>query len=291
MVAALRHDSGLLDHALYYAALGLAVLPLHAPVATSTGLRCSCGNADCGSPAKHPIARLAPQGLKNASVDASIVTPWFSTSGRNIGIATGHQSGIVVLDVDPRHGGDESLVALERQWGPLPVTWRFLTGGGGMHIIFRHPGGRVSNSAGQIAPGLDLRADGGYIVAPPSVHISGRAYAVSVDHHPDEVELAAMPDWLEKAVRTPTARSPADRQGKGAPLQLLQAPIASGGRNHALTQVAGKLFAHRHRMADVLDLLLFINKHACAPPLDDDEIVKIVASLATREYAKDFRRE
>jgi hypothetical protein len=103
---------------------------------------------------------------------------------------------LVVVDIDPRHGGDNTILGLERRFGELPETWHFLTGGGGAHILFRHPGGSIKNGAGSLGDGLDVRADGGFIVAPPSRHISGRRHAVSVDHDPDEVPLADLPSWL-----------------------------------------------------------------------------------------------
>jgi hypothetical protein len=289
----LRHDSGLLEHALFFAGLGLQLFPVHTAVRSSSGQwLCSCGHPRCGSPAKHPIGRLVPQGMKNASSDRKTVERWFSASDRNIGIATGRQSGLVVLDVDPRHGGDESLAALEAQYGSLPSTWRFLTGGGGEHIFFRHPGVAIGNSAGVIGPGLDLRGDGGYIVAPPSVHISGKRYSVSVDHSPDEVELAPMPDWLLALCRKATT-AVAIRPGAkpASPFRLLGSGIGEGMRNITLTQMAGTFVSRRMRPADVLDLISFINRHACAPPLDDGELLRIVASIVTREQAKDFFRE
>ena len=98
-----------------------------------------------------------------------------------IGIVTGGISGLVVLDVDPRHGGEASLERLEREHGPLPVTLESRTGSGGRHLYFAHPGGLVRNKVA-LATGIDLRGDGGYVVAPPSVHASGRRYAWVEDH-------------------------------------------------------------------------------------------------------------
>src|SRR5262249_23949141 len=112
---------------------------------------------------------------------------------------------LVVIDVDPRHGGDESFQALEREHGDLTPTWRALTGGGGEHVLFACPDGvEISNVVAEqmkdppLGPGIDVRASGGYIVAPPSRHISGGVYAWSVDHHPQETLLAFAPDWLIK---------------------------------------------------------------------------------------------
>ncbi len=121
---------------------------------------------------------------------------WFSRSpDYNVGIVTGALSGLVVLDVDPRHGGKESLRELEREHGPLPRTVESITGGGGRHVYFSHPGGEVHNRV-NIEPGIDLRGDGGCIVAPPSVHPSGKRYRWKKGCAPGEVALAHLPDWL-----------------------------------------------------------------------------------------------
>ena len=86
-----------------------------------------------------------------------------------VGVPTGKGSGLLVLDVDPRDGGPESLAALERENGPLPETARARTGGGGVHVFFRYPAEKeVRNSAGWLGLGLDVRGEGGYVVVPPS---------------------------------------------------------------------------------------------------------------------------
>jgi hypothetical protein len=121
---------------------------------------------------------------------------WFSRSpDYNVAVVTGSLSGLVVLDVDPRHGGKESLVRLEREHGRLPKTVEAVTGGGGRHLYFSHPGGEVRNRA-NIEPGIDLRGDGGCIVAPPSIHPSGKPYRWKKGRAPGELKLACLPDWL-----------------------------------------------------------------------------------------------
>ena len=85
----------------------------------------------------------------------------------NVGIATGARSGLVVLDVDPRHGGDEQLAAFEAEHGKLPETAAVVTGGGGAHYYFNHPGGDIRSR--KLSPGLELKADGTFVVAPPSL--------------------------------------------------------------------------------------------------------------------------
>ena len=101
------------------------------------------------------------------------IDDWFRRwPDANVAIVTGAVSGLVVIDIDPKHGGEQSLTELEREHGPLPKTVEAITGGGGHHLYFAHPGGEVRNKVG-LAPGIDLRGDGGYIVAPPSLHASG----------------------------------------------------------------------------------------------------------------------
>jgi Bifunctional DNA primase/polymerase, N-terminal len=180
------------DHARLYERLGLRILPV-ARLVRGDGdqLQCACPRgAECSDAGKHPLLR----GWRDHSPD--IARWWGLGGGWNIGIATGAVSGIVVIDIDPRHGGDETLAAVEREHGPLPPTWRFLTGGGGEHVLFRHPGGYVACGSNILGAGIDARGDGGFIVAPPSRHRSGQRYAISVDHHPDEIALAPLPDWL-----------------------------------------------------------------------------------------------
>jgi hypothetical protein len=102
------------------------------------------------------------------------VADWFRRwRDANVGIVTGEISNLIVLDIDPKHGGDATLERLERRFRPLSATVEAVTGGGGRHLYFAHPGGLTRNRAG-LAQGIDLRGDGGYVVAPPSIHPSGQ---------------------------------------------------------------------------------------------------------------------
>lgn len=169
-----------LDWALTYARRGWQVIPLHS---IENG-HCSCSRKDkCESPGKHP---RTINGLSDGSTEETTIRAWwqrFPTS--NIGIVTGAVSGIIVLDIDPRHYGDDALQELEERNGPLPRTVEVVTGSGGRHIYFRHPGIRIPCSSGQIGEGIDVRGDGGYVVAPPSLHISGREYAWEGSSEPE----------------------------------------------------------------------------------------------------------
>ena len=144
--------------------------------------------------AKRPAIPWKAYQAQCASEDT--VHEWFQRHPkRNLAIVTGALSGLIVLDIDPRHGGKESLRRLERENGRLPKTVESITGGGGRHLYFAHPGGVVRNRT-NIESGIDLRGDGGCIVAPPSVHPSGKPYRWKNGRAPGEVELARLPDWL-----------------------------------------------------------------------------------------------
>ena len=118
----------MLDAVLEYARRGVFVFPVWG---IASGC-CRCGQAACKSPGKHPIGGLAPNGFKDATINETTIRAWW-TREPHANIATPTTTR-VVLDVDPRHGGDETLAELERQHGPLPNTPEVLTGGGGRHL-------------------------------------------------------------------------------------------------------------------------------------------------------------
>jgi hypothetical protein len=167
-----------LDYALAYAENGLAVFPTHW---IENGV-CSCRSADCGSPGKHPIYS---GGFKNATIDPAVITEWWTRHPiANIGIATGSVSGIFVIDVDVsgEKVGLASLEALEAQIGPIPCDMSVRTGSGGLHIYLKQPDQDVRNSTSQLGKHIDVRGSGGYVIAPPSTHISGNSYEWIQNH-------------------------------------------------------------------------------------------------------------
>ncbi len=276
-------NNTLLDYAEKYLNLGFEVIPLHYPTKRQNGFVCSCGATNCNSPAKHPVGILVASGSKSGTSDFNLVRQWFGNRAWNLGIVTGRRSNLIVLDVDPRDGGEESLAILEKEHGSLPPTIRFLTGGGGQHILFRHPGGIVPNSASKIGNGLDIRGEGGFVVAPPSQHISGRTYAISVDHHPDDCALANPPSWLARVANYSGGRiAVSDDEWR----KRTGSPIPEGMRNDSLARIAGHLLAHRINLHVCLDLILSVNATRCDPPLSEQEVTVIVASIARREIAK-----
>ena len=119
-----------------------------------------------------PVGRnktpLTPHGFKDATTDLDQVRAWWESAPKaRIGVPTGKASGWTVLDVDPRHGGDETLRELELRLGELPPTPCQTTPSGGVHYIFEYSA-TVRTGAGRLGPGLDVRNDGAYILVAPS---------------------------------------------------------------------------------------------------------------------------
>jgi Bifunctional DNA primase/polymerase, N-terminal/AAA domain len=144
---------------------------------------------------------LTVHGFKDATLDeATITAMWTRDPDASIGIATGVISNLFVFDVDPDKGGFESLEQLEEQYGPMPVTPTSATGGGGYHYYFQIPATGLRCSTGDIGPGIDTRGDGGYVIAPPSLHKSGERYEW-IDGL--DTPLARVPEWIIEKL-TPT---------------------------------------------------------------------------------------
>ena len=241
------------DYAQIYAARGWHVLPLRGKI---------------------PIVA---HGVKAASCDPDQIMTWWTVEPTaDVGIATGNHSGLVVLDVDPRHGGEETLFDLEAIHGKLPPTLEVLTGGGGRHLYFKYPAGvqYVKCSAGQLGPGLDVRADGGYVVAPPSKHQSGKLYEWEASCDPLKDEPAEMPDWLLNLL---TVSRPQTSSNGHKP--NTQGAIPQGQRNQNLTSEAGKMRRAGLDEAAILAALRAINQAQCQPPLDDAEVQRIATSV------------
>jgi len=224
--------------------------------------------------AKRPIVRWEPFQHEPPTEDQ--LKQWFKRwPDANLAVVTGEVSGLVVLDVDPRHGGKESLATLESRHGKLPRTVESITGGGGRHLFFSHPGREVHNRVG-IMPGIDLRGDGGTIVLPPSVHPSGKRYRWKRGHAPGDLPLAPLPIWLEMS------RFSSD-EPQGHPVAywraLARKGVKQGERNNTIASFAGHLFWHGVDPDVVLELMLTWNRMRCDPPLADDEVIDTVKSI------------
>jgi hypothetical protein len=242
-----------LEAALGYARRGWRVFPIWG----TRGERCACGREDCRHPGKHPLGKLVPHGVKDATTDPRIITGWWRRYPKaNIGIATGPDGGLLLVDIDPRNGGH-----LDRLPGNLPVTPMTLTGGGGVHFYLQWPDGLDHLPKTLLGcPGVDLKGAGGYVLTPPSTHISGERYAWKIP--PGSTPVAPCPDWLLELIKRHESRPagpvvPLMHQGADSAygraalrnelVRLAQTP--EGGRNNALNRAAyslGRLVAGGH---------------------------------------------
>lgn len=253
----MSHIEHLRKHANWYARRGLRVFP-------------------CKPRDKVPATA---HGCKDATTDpAQIAAWWDGTYLYNVGLATG--GGLVVLDVDINHSagkyGDETLAELEAQHGPLPETWMCLTGGGGVHYYFACDDPALTVGTG-FAPGLDYRGAGGYVVAPPSLHESGREYEWEAAHTPANTALAPLPDWLHSLMLEGRKQAPRTRT-EAAPEK-----VQEGGRNDTLYRLACSLRGKGLGEAGITAALLAENRERCIPPLPAAEVEKIAKSAGRYE--------
>ena len=257
-----------LDAALGYAALGWAVFPL--------GVR-----------SKLPfIAKeRGGRGCLDATTDEAAIRRWWTEyPAANVGIATGSVSNLFVIDGDPRHGGDVSFADLRREHGGDGETVVATTGGGGWHLYFAGAPG-IRNSVGKFAPGIDVRSDGGYVVAPPSVHPNGGCYRWHPGHGPEVVAVGHAPPWLLLAAQQAGGSGPAGATVASPERHrdLFAAGATQGTRNAAVAQLTGYLLRHWVDPLLVLDVMRMWNAARCRPSLDNDELTRVVDSICKRE--------
>lgn len=224
-----------------------------------------------------PVLPLRPRdkrpatkhGFKDATTSkADVVRIWTRSPDANVGVATGAVSGVLVLDVDPRNGGDAQLHELLRVHGDLPATLIADTGGGGTHYFFELPEGGLAS--GVLAPGLDVKADGGYVVVAPSFHPNGGIYVWRGD--PARTPLALTPEWLATVMR-----NRASRRAAGIERVALETKVeaSADARDCALGQkfealgLLGPLLAEGKRAV----VCLWQETHTTGAPLDSSSVL------------------
>jgi hypothetical protein len=250
-----------LKSALQAVADGHSVLPLH----WATNGRCSCRKRDCASVGKHPLTR---HGVHDATRNEATIRHWWSKYPKaNIGVATGKISDLIVIDVDTRHGGKESLARFESENGPLPDGPIGRTGVG-LHRYFKYSTASVGNKVG-LLPGVDVRSDGGYVVYPGSIHRSGRRYRWVHGKSPSKIRTLPFPASLLRLAKARTPSAPPESEPS----------IPKGKRNATLTSHAGAM-RHRGMTCEAIEAaLLKDNSLRCDPPLPESEVLNIVRSV------------
>jgi len=267
----IKTKDNLLDVALGYAAKGWRVLPVH----TIADGRCSCGNEVCASKGKHPRIK---QWQEKASASKKSAELWWGQTWpeSNIGIATGRSSNLFVLHVDGP-AGEATLNVPIKEHGSLPETLTTITGRG-KHFYFRHPADPIKTSAGLLGDGLDTRADGGYVVAPPSRHSSGHLYRWE---NPD-TPVEEVPAWLIGLLSGEKNVIPIEPE---APLVSDQCAtgIEEGTRNDTLFKHACAMRGQGADQEQIKEHLMKMNVEQCNPPMDEAEVEQIAASAVKYE--------
>ncbi|MDP9486219.1 MAG: bifunctional DNA primase/polymerase, partial [Actinomycetota bacterium] len=188
---------------------------------------------------------------------------------------TGERSGLLVLDHDAYKPEAISREDLERKHGPIPKTLTVGTGRGGFQYLFLYPAGSdIRNSASELAPGLDVRGEGGYIAAPPSRTEGAYEWR-------DRSPRAAPPEWLLEAARGPYRASEGTTSENRSTVSasLDGEPIPEGQRNHELFRIAGSLRARGLELEALETELFAVNAARCTPPLEPSEVAGIARSV------------
>ena len=232
-------NNSFLDAAIDYASKGLAVFP-------------------CKPKGKEPITR---KGVHDATTNFDTIKKWWTKHpSANIGIACGEVSGyLLVVDVDEKDNGvsgADSLNEWERENGTLPETVRSITGRGGSHLLYRLKGETSKNKV-NLLEGVDIRSDGGYIIAPPSVHPNGRSYEWEYD--PDEYPIAEADEIVRKLIDSDKPEQ-TDRF-------VMPGKVGSGKRNVSIHRLACSLQARGLTDSVILSTCLATNAEQCDPPL------------------------
>jgi hypothetical protein len=231
----------------------------------------------CGVRSKTPST---PHGCRDATTDAAVIRGWWTANREyNIGIATGARSNIFVLDID---GGsaETALKRLEDCHGELPASVEVITARG-RHVYFKYPSTLVRNSAGKLGEGLDIRGDGGFVIAPPSLHPSGRRYCWSVD---SAAAFAQAPPWLLD--RIAEKKSGNDTTPPFEWRALVCNGVTEGARNQSIAKLAGHFLRRYIDPVVTLEMMTVWNTVRCKPPLAEADVQTIVNSIAGREIKR-----
>jgi hypothetical protein len=277
-----------LQYALEFIKNGLAVLPLWG---VSDGI-CDCSTgSECRSAGKHPHSQLARNGVYSASTDEAIIRKWFKRDARiNLGLAMGGPLNLICVDIDPRNDGDATYCDLVEAHGvdAFPATFTQRTGGNGWHRVYQLPSGiapKTGTLKAELGPGVDIKGQGGLIVAAGSMHSSGRMYEVETN-----ALIAEAPEWIVNAVVKSLAgekqeeaidfQAYRDRKRAG----ISSAVIVEGERNKRLFKIGcalwgkGEVTGHGELLSQLVD----INLEKVSPALEFEEVSKVAESISGR---------
>lgn len=272
-------DAETTNIAVTYATSGWAVLPVWG---VNEYGACACGDLHLGSKGlagKHPITELVPNGYLGASADPELTAlRWANHPTANIGVNC-TKSGLVVIDIDPRHQGWDTIRGLQAAGVTFPGTAATSTGGGGAHWFYRDPGDR--RFRGRLGPGVEVKHNG-YVIVPPSLHASGCRYEWS---SPPGTAVAELSESLAERLTATTALAVVGDDNEERP----EAQRAAGGarvgdRDNALFSYAGYLRGSNRIYADAVEEMRRVWERCEQPPGDEYPWSKALDNL-NRVYA------
>ncbi|WP_164214454.1 bifunctional DNA primase/polymerase [Virgibacillus sp. YIM 98842] len=272
-VATPTHRDLLIAALAYAERLQFPVIPIHSIIDG----KCTCSNPNCQSPGKHP---RVSNWQDKATTDRETIKKWWKQwSDSNIGLVAGRKSGFFVADVDGKQG-KESLEQLTDHFGGLPETVEQITGSKGSHFLFKYQEG-IGNKV-DLLPGIDIRGDNGFIVASPSIHISGDRYEWELSSHPLEIRINEAPKWLLDMVLKPKGTH--QKKTSSYWINIMQG-VGEGQRNAAATSLAGHLFRRYVDPGLVVEIMKLWN-NSNIPPLEIAELETVINSIASKELAR-----
>lgn len=240
---------------------------------------------------KNPITT---NGVKAATTDLEQIKKWWSkTPNANIGIATGDISNFFVVDLDGEVGIN-SFENLLTEYNDFPDTVECLTGSGGKHIYLKFENENViKNKVDWLGNGsnVDIRGNGGYVVAPPSIHPNGTLYEWELSSRPNEIPIAKAPQWLlSRLVESNNSDGKTYQRKSSSYWEALLGGIKSGGRNDGATKLAGHFFRKYLEPGEVYEIMVMWNERN-DPPLEICELETIMASVYRIELNRRKERE
>jgi len=256
------------NDALAYAKQGFRVFPVHYVLENG---KCSCGHITCTDIGKHPTIN---EGHKKATTDEWQIKKWWEDwPNSNIGVLA---EGLFILDVDEKSNGYDSFRKLTDKYGNLPETVSVNTGGGGKHYYFSTEGIDIyTKSKIGFKDGLDVRSNNGYVVAPPSNHVSGGTYQFEEGKSPGKIEIAPVPQWLVDESHSDKKKSDSKKTKAKKKVNLSQ-KIQPGTRHSTFLSIASK-YRNQDMSQDIAYMALKgVNEASTEEPLTDSELNEIV---------------
>lgn len=261
-----------------YVARGWPIFPCHS---INRG-RCTCKKGlDCDNPGKHP---LTENGFYNASSDINMINMWLAKwPWANWALRTGPETGISVIDIDPRHSGYDSFSQLQQSRGPMPDTLRSATGGGGRHLFYASNGIKIPSLRGWL-PGVDIRSDGGYVILPEGRHKSGTHYRwLNWEWQPTTLP----PDIASMIVNRPGPANGSGISSSDLPdTTTILNGVPEGERDDTLFREACRL---RRQLGDdsrrAVEVLILEAARNCQPPFPPEEALRKVEQAWRQDHS------